>query len=63
LPWFLDGKTVSGIALRGPEETAGRADALRFYTPGSAWLSHDEDQRGSLAVIKGDRLRSDPWRE
>jgi predicted amidohydrolase YtcJ len=52
LQWFLDGKTVSGIALRGPEETAGRADALRFYTLGSAWFSHDEDKRGSLAVGK-----------
>jgi predicted amidohydrolase YtcJ len=52
LQWFLDGKTVSGIALRGPEETPGRADALRFYTLGSAWFSRDEDKRGSLAVGK-----------
>jgi predicted amidohydrolase YtcJ len=48
LQWFLDGKTVSGVALRGPEETPSRADALRFYTMGSAWFSHDEDKRGSL---------------
>ena len=52
LEWFLDGKTVSGVALRGPEETPGRADALRFYTLGSAWFSRDEDKRGSLAVGK-----------
>ncbi len=52
LQWFLDGKTVSGIALRGPEETPGRTDALRFYTLGSAWFSRDEDKRGSLAVGK-----------
>jgi predicted amidohydrolase YtcJ len=52
LQWFLDGKTVSGIALRGPEETPGRMDALRFYTLGSAWFSRDEDKRGSLAVGK-----------
>ncbi len=49
LQWFLDGKTVSGIALRGPEETPGRVDALRFYTLGSAWFSRDENRRGSLA--------------
>jgi predicted amidohydrolase YtcJ len=48
LQWFLDGKTVSGIALRGPEETPGRNDALRFYTLGSAWFSRDESKRGSL---------------
>ncbi len=48
LQWFLDGKTVSGVALRGPEETPSRAEALRLYTMGSAWFSHDEDERGSL---------------
>jgi predicted amidohydrolase YtcJ len=44
---LLDGKTVSGDAIRGPEETPSRAETLRFYTIGSAWLSHD-DVRGSL---------------
>jgi predicted amidohydrolase YtcJ len=48
LQWFLDGKTVGGNAIRGPEETPSRADALRFYTLGSAWFSHDDDERGSL---------------
>jgi len=52
LQWFLDGKTVGGVAIRGPEETPSRADALRFYTLGSAWFSHDENQRGSLEVGK-----------
>jgi predicted amidohydrolase YtcJ len=48
LQWFLDGKTVGGTAIRGPEETPTRADALRLYTLGSAWFSRDEQQRGSL---------------
>ncbi len=48
LQWFLDGKTVGGNAIRGPEETPGRLDALRFYTLGSAWFSFDEKKRGSL---------------
>lgn len=52
LQWFLDGKNASGTALRGPEETPSRADALRFYTAGSAWVSHDEHVRGSLEVGK-----------
>jgi len=52
LQWFLDGKTVGGIALRGPEETPSRLEALRLYTLGSAWFSRDEDKRRSLAVGK-----------
>jgi hypothetical protein len=52
LQWFLDGRTVGGSAIRGPEETPDRADALRFYTIGSAWFSFDEKKRGSLEVGK-----------
>jgi predicted amidohydrolase YtcJ len=52
LQWFADGRTVGGVAIRGPEETPSREDALRFYTLGSAWFSHDEDKRGSLEVGK-----------
>ena len=52
LQWFLDGKTVGGAEIRGPEETPTRADALRFYTIGSAWFSFDEKNRGSLEVGK-----------
>jgi predicted amidohydrolase YtcJ len=48
LQWILDGKSVSGAAVRGPEETPDRMGALRLYTMGSAWFSHDEDTRGSL---------------
>ena len=52
LQWFLDGKTVGGVALRGPEETPSRQQALRLYTQGSAWFAHDEKQRGTLEVGK-----------
>jgi predicted amidohydrolase YtcJ len=52
LQWFLDGKTVSGVAIRGPEETPSRIEALRLYTLGSAWFSFDETRRGSLEVGK-----------
>jgi predicted amidohydrolase YtcJ len=48
LQWFLDGTTVSGHAIRGPQETPDRMEALRFYTLGSAWFSFDEKKRGSL---------------
>ncbi len=52
LQWFLDGKTVGGVAIRGPEETPTRSDALRFYTIGSAWFSRDENRRGSIEAGK-----------
>jgi predicted amidohydrolase YtcJ len=52
LQWFLDGKTVSGLVMRGPEEIPTRQQALRFYTKGSAWFSHDDGERGSLEVGK-----------
>ena len=52
LQWLLDGKNVGGLAMRGPEETPSRAEALRFYTLGSAWFAHDDDVRGSLEVGK-----------
>ena len=38
--------------MRGPEETPTRQQALRFYTRGSAWFSHDDDERGSLEAGK-----------
>lgn len=46
LEWFLDDTAEK------TRETPSRADVLRFYTLGSAWFSHDEDKRGSLAVGK-----------
>jgi len=52
LQWFLDGKTVGGVAIRGAEETPDRAAALRFYTLGSSWFSFDENRRGSLEAGK-----------
>ncbi len=50
LQWMLDGKTISGVAMRAPEELPTRLEALRLYTQGSAWFSFDENTRGALAV-------------
>jgi len=52
LQWLVDGRTVDGTPMRGSEETPSRADALRMYTIGSAWLAHADDRRGSLEVGK-----------
>ena len=52
LRWMLDGKSAGGVALRGPEETPSRLEALRMYTQGSAWFAHDDHRRGALGVGK-----------
>ena len=48
LQWMIDGKTISGVAMRAPEELPTRLEALRIYTRGSAWFSFEEDTRGAL---------------
>lgn len=48
LQWMLDGKTVSGAALRGPQELPTRLEALRLYSEGSAWFTFEEERRGAL---------------
>lgn len=52
LQWMLDGKTAGGLPTRGADETPARLEALRIYTQGSAWFSHEDDMRGALAVGK-----------
>jgi predicted amidohydrolase YtcJ len=49
---MLDGKSASGRKLRGNDEIPTRMQALKMYTSGSAWLAHDEHQRGTFEVGK-----------
>lgn len=48
LYWMVSGKTVGGTALRPPEQRLSRVEALRLYTAGSAWLSGEENCKGTL---------------
>ena len=52
LQWMLDGRTVGGTATRDLDETPSREEALRLYTLGSTWFTHDESRRGSLGTGK-----------
>lgn len=62
--WLITGKTVAGSAIRARSQNVSRAEALRMYTLGSAWLTADEGRKGSievgkladLAVLNGDYL-------
>jgi hypothetical protein len=50
------GFSTAGTGERTGDARAGgdalRQQALRFYTRGSAWFSHDDDERGSLEAGK-----------
>jgi predicted amidohydrolase YtcJ len=52
LQWMMHGTTVAGLAMRTPENSVSRLEALRLYTTGSAWFAFDEGDRGELAVGK-----------
>jgi len=50
LQWMVDGKTVAGTQTRDADELPSREEALRLYTQGSAWFTHDDDKRGALTA-------------
>lgn len=50
--WLVTGKTVAGTAIRDKRQNVTRAEALRLYTTGSAWLIGEERRRGSIEVDK-----------
>jgi predicted amidohydrolase YtcJ len=50
--WLITGKTVAGSAIRDPSQNVTRAEALRMYTLGSAWMTSDEGRKGSIEVGK-----------
>ena len=52
LYWLSTGKTVGGLSLYPEESLLSREEALRLYTQGSAWMSRQDDTRGTLAVGK-----------
>ena len=49
LYWMVSGKTVGGTPLYPETNRLDRAEALRRYTVGSAWLSGEEDRKGAIA--------------
>src|ERR1700683_388524 len=48
LAWLCTGKTVGGLSVYPPENRFDRAAALRLYTQGSAWFSHEETEKGAI---------------
>lgn len=60
--WLLTGKTLGGAKLQGDRNLLDRTEALRLYTAGGAWMSSEEQKKGTLeagkladlAVLSGD---------
>jgi predicted amidohydrolase YtcJ len=52
LHWLVTGKTLGGAKLQGDRNLLDRTEALRLYTAGSAWVSGEEDRKGTLEVGK-----------
>ncbi len=50
--WLVTGKTVGGTVLHDAADCMSREEALRLYTHGSAWFSHEDDRKGTLSVGK-----------
>jgi predicted amidohydrolase YtcJ len=46
--WLIAGKTLGGIKLQGDRNLLDRNEALRLYTAGGAWISSEEDRKGTL---------------
>lgn len=49
LRWLVTGKTVGDLVLAEESNRLSRAEALSLYTSGSAWVSQEEDVKGTLA--------------
>src|SRR5919106_213052 len=46
--WLLTGKTLGGGKLQGDHNLLDRTEALRLYTAGGAWMSNEENKKGTL---------------
>jgi predicted amidohydrolase YtcJ len=50
LYWLVTGRTIGGRQLFRGDNRRDRVSALRLYTKGSAWFSHDEEKKGAITV-------------
>jgi predicted amidohydrolase YtcJ len=50
--WLLTGKTLGGAKLQGDQNLLDRTEALRLYTAAGAWMSSEEDKKGTLSAGK-----------
>jgi predicted amidohydrolase YtcJ len=52
IQWLVTGKTQGGLRHAADRNLMGREEALRAYSAAGAWMSHEEDKKGTLSVGK-----------
>jgi predicted amidohydrolase YtcJ len=50
--WLVTGKTQGGLRHAADRNLMSREDALRAYSAAGAWMSSEEDRKGTLSVGK-----------
>jgi predicted amidohydrolase YtcJ len=50
LYWLTTGRTLGSLQLYGDSNRLEREQALRLWTHGSAWFSHEQEHKGQLKV-------------
>ena len=50
--WLVTGKTLGGAKLQSNHNLLDRTEALRLYTSGGAWISSEEQKKGTLEAGK-----------
>jgi predicted amidohydrolase YtcJ len=50
--WLVTGKTQGGLRHQAEQNLMSREDALRAYSASGAWISAEEDKKGTLSVGK-----------
>lgn len=48
--WMVSGKSVSGSEILADDNRLNREEALKLYTTGAAWFSHEENEKGRIAA-------------
>ena len=48
LHWLVTGRTLGGGKLQGERNLLDRTEALRLWTAGGAWMSSEENKKGTL---------------
>jgi predicted amidohydrolase YtcJ len=52
IQWLVTGKTQGGLRHAADRNLMSREEALRAYSAAGAWMSHEEDKKGTLSVGK-----------
>jgi len=48
--WLITGRTLGGAKMQGNHNLLDRTEALRLYTAGGAYVSSEEEKKGTLEV-------------